>query len=435
MKNVLCFFEKQLFCLFFCMLAFVQQSAIVVAQTNFIDAKIITLQKDTLQGYIDYQNWEIMPKSIQFKENLAQKKEKTYTAHQLHSFYVNDEIYSRRITQIDQSPYIIDDLVPNAAPILVIDTIFVQALAKGTASLYYMKDKNFKPHFFIETIDKFEELINRVELIEIIDGSDGIHNKQKYKKQLAFALSNCNNVNINFQNLSYTQKSLTKAFKKYNDCKGGGNQYYIKNPRVQYRLGSTVGLSMSQVNMIAQSTTAGNLLDLSTANFKPKTNISFGLRFDIILPRNRQKWRIVNEFLFRTYNISGDFEVQESPQIYRDGNININASYLGLNNLIRYQWQTQDFKPFFNVGWSNSIALTFENNKNVNSYYWGIEETSTKLALESIRKYEQAFLMGLGAEWQNLNLELRLMRGNGFSNYVLLGTRTHNYSLLFSYMF
>mgnify|MGYP000427148357 CR=1 FL=1 len=147
----------------------------VIAQNNFEEATIVTLEKDTVQGYIDYQNWDIIPKSIQFKKNLAQSKAETYNTTNLAAFDVNDETYQRRIAEIDKSPYIVDNLVANAKPVLVVDTFFVQALVLGTISLYYLKDDQPKIHFFIETVEKgFEELINRIELKELIDGSDGI---------------------------------------------------------------------------------------------------------------------------------------------------------------------------------------------------------------------------------------------------------------------
>ena len=59
LKQILFSYYKKALLLLF-ILAFMQQSAI--AQNNFKEAKIVTLEKDTVQGYIDYQNWGVMPK-------------------------------------------------------------------------------------------------------------------------------------------------------------------------------------------------------------------------------------------------------------------------------------------------------------------------------------------------------------------------------------
>ena len=196
MKYPSIFSKKLFFYVVICFLVFVQKNAI--AQTNFIEAKVITLDNDTLQGYIDYQNWSVRPQNIKFKEALAQKKAVNYTAKDIAEFHVDGEVYSRRIAEVDKSPYIVAQLKANAAPIIVVDTFFAQLLVSGTLSLYYLNDDQPKEHFFIEMPDKtFRELTKRTELVEAIDGIDGIRENKNFQKQLAFAMSNCPNVKIN----------------------------------------------------------------------------------------------------------------------------------------------------------------------------------------------------------------------------------------------
>ena len=62
------------------------------SQKNYLPGKVITLQHDTLTGYIDYRNWEVNPKIITFKKEIT-SDEITYTPLEISGFQVSDENY------------------------------------------------------------------------------------------------------------------------------------------------------------------------------------------------------------------------------------------------------------------------------------------------------------------------------------------------------
>ncbi len=73
------------------------------SQSNFESGYIITMQKDTIKGFIDNRNWEKTPDQIVFKSNLD-SKEITYNPNNIYGFGFEGESYVSGIVTIDQSP-------------------------------------------------------------------------------------------------------------------------------------------------------------------------------------------------------------------------------------------------------------------------------------------------------------------------------------------
>ena len=67
-------------------LLFLLINNVCLAQSNFIKAKIISNQSDTLAGYIDYKEWIKSPTEISFKKELSSST-LSYSVNDLRGLY------------------------------------------------------------------------------------------------------------------------------------------------------------------------------------------------------------------------------------------------------------------------------------------------------------------------------------------------------------
>jgi len=79
----------------YCLAAGLLLSLSSLAQKNFQNGYVILRSKDTLQGQIDYREWDVNPHSIVFRDARGSISE--YTPDALAGFAVNGENYSRKV--------------------------------------------------------------------------------------------------------------------------------------------------------------------------------------------------------------------------------------------------------------------------------------------------------------------------------------------------
>lgn len=202
-------------------------STIAKAQTNLKPGYIIVKnQTDTLFGQIDDQNWDINPKEILFSsKNSTDRK---YEISDLEAFGVNNKDHFRvRKVDLDITPFEINDLKKSSE--LDIDkgkTLALRILLKANMSLLFLKEKNFKEHFFYENATECKELINH-KYLKVRDGKMQLYENKMYRTQLDMLFSDCSKSKKNIS-LEYDAKPLIEQFIKYNDCMGCSSVCYVK---------------------------------------------------------------------------------------------------------------------------------------------------------------------------------------------------------------
>ena len=202
-------------------------STIAKAQTNFKPGYIIVKnQTDTLFGQIDDQNWDINPQEILFSSKIL--PERKYNISELEAFGVNNNDHYRvRVVDLDITPFEINDLKKTSE--LDIEkgkTLALRILLKANMSLLFLKEKNFKEHFFYETSTECMELIDH-KYLKIRDGKTQLYENKMYRTQLDLLFSDCSKSRKNIS-LEYDAKPLMEQFIKYNDCMGCSSVCYVK---------------------------------------------------------------------------------------------------------------------------------------------------------------------------------------------------------------
>lgn len=207
------FFYNLIFCFSF-------SSITILAQNKFEPGYVINAQKDTLTGFIEYEEWSQNPVEVSFKSNIESKAQ-SYLPKDILSFYVHDKKYVKAAVLADETGR--DIKVSPEFPFhpVLEDTVLLLELVPGVKSLYYLKDKKDKEHFYINRNGQMEWLIFQFYKNEKnIPGVDASYvTNQTYKAQVYEYLKNCSSINRRVNILSYSKKSLTKIFWSfYENC-------------------------------------------------------------------------------------------------------------------------------------------------------------------------------------------------------------------------
>jgi hypothetical protein len=142
------------FSLFFCLLF----SFRVNAQTNYKPGYIVTINKDTVKGFIDYREWVRNPKEVIFKQNLNKPVQKI-TVVNANGFGINGvDYYDKAIVKVNNSPVQLSRLSSSIDTTYTIDTVFLQMVIKGKDLSLYSFSNEVKPHFYVLN-EKTNEII------------------------------------------------------------------------------------------------------------------------------------------------------------------------------------------------------------------------------------------------------------------------------------
>lgn len=401
---------------------------IAFSQENYQPGFIITLKEDTLTGFIDYRNWDKNPDKIAFKKAINTEAI-TYKPIDIQSFHVLDEIYRSAIVETATSSLIFHNLEDNPELRIKIDTVFLQSLISGAKSLYYYKSKEIE-NFYTQQ-DRTFNLLGYKKYSKLEEGNRVIKENKQYIKQLALYLNDCPSIQTKFQDTKYNKKSLVGLFMLYYECTDSAIEFQKQTEKALFKAGILAGASLTALNFKSDA-----YPELAHTDYKSSINFSGGLFLDIILPRSQRKWSVYNELLFNSYSVNGIYNYFYHENSYAITYTEFGYSYLKINNMIRFKYPIQNSFIYINAGISNGFALSETNYKRNNITFYNFERIIESKALNGTRKYEQAFIMGLGTSLKKYSLEARYEIGNGMSYPdSLLNSKVRRLYILFGYTF
>ncbi|MEN8249592.1 MAG: hypothetical protein ABFS32_11715 [Bacteroidota bacterium] len=389
------------------------------SQENYLEGYVINNNQDTVYGFIDYRNWNINPQLIKFKERLDSITTIIYPAG-ITEFGVEDEIYVTGTVEVEVSPRSVGQLEYNPTLKTKTETVFLQTLISGVKSLYFLKDPKGHENFYIKRDAAFDLLIYK-KYLRLIDTERVIAENKRYLGQLNLYLAECPSLNSTLSNLSYNKKSFTKVFQEYYRCSGHNIDFQKRIEIIKIEKGLKFGGTATFFNIRSTSSY------LADAAFNQSYNITAGVFFNAVLPRNQGRWSINNEILFSSFDVTGHYEDFQMNAI-----IDIGYSYLKINNLLKYKFSAAKIHTYLNIGISNGIMIVEKNNK-VSKKLIGFSTVTEERALEDIRKHEQGWILGYGVQYSNFSIETRFESGNGISPYINISTKSKRLYLLLSY--
>ena len=396
--------------------------------SNFSPGYVVTINGDTIRGFIESHNWIINPSKIFFKEK-ATASLTSFTPLTCKGFGVDGNVYESATVQLEVSPYNTSELKPDRELHLENKTAFLETIVKGTKALYSLKNGENNEQYYIKNNDGFELLIYK-RYIKEKDGQSSIASNTRYVNQLALYLQDYNDVQARLINTNYTKSSLKSLFIAYYEATKGKTAFVKTSEKVSITFGVMAGISFNKLTL-----TSDSFSDLQGSNFKQSVGTAIGGSLALIVPNTKKRWSLQNDLLLASYKVTSSINDYVDKDKFTIRDITFAYTYLKLTNMVRYTHPIKEGHLFINMGMFNGVVMAETNKLVKKTHLFTLDRTEESEAIQGTRKHEQGLSVGIGGQYKKYSLELRNESGNGMSDFVNLSSKTNRLNLLFSYSF
>ncbi|MGH2649323.1 MAG: hypothetical protein ACRDE8_17215 [Ginsengibacter sp.] len=405
-------------------------NAFASGQSNFVKCIVINNNGDSVYGNIDYRNWKNNPQTIHFKN--AANEEQAFDASSIMGFYVPsvNEIYTSFTIKVDMLPRQQDEAIENS----YIDTttlnkrvFLLQLIMHPTLRLYEFMSNNKDHFYFIKGNGEPIELIHHYLYDE---SAKQVYEDKTYKEQLSGLFTSCPSLTGRLEAMKFRKTEIVDIIRKYLQCSFPGSAIAIKNKDVvSVKFGIVGGIMLNTFHF------EGNNIFLVDNNYSNNVSPVLGVSLDIGLPRNLNKWHIVNELIYKSLKTGSSFTRPYGSGYTVTSDVALSFSYAQLNTIVRYLFQSNgSLRPYINLGIGNAFMIAENKNNSHNVYSFGREEDVK--AIDGPNKHEFSTLYGAGLQIRNLQLELRYGHSKkSFSPYQSLDVNPTSYQFIITCKF
>lgn len=403
-----------------------------IAQKDFREGYIVTLQQDTLKGLVNFKGDVKSTLECKYKSN-PEAEEKTFKPEELTGYGFTDgkfyEAHKAKIVSRKQ------DLAGNFPEVPVnghTDVNFMNVIVKGKASLYYLVDATSAPHYYLQ---KNNEALQ--ELVFIDDfitnkqtGNREIYQSRLYIGTLNYTFQNCKNPDLKnkINNTAYKRSALSEVVLEYNKCVAPAEiTKTTKRLKQKTNWGLIAGINRTSLEVNTQ------LRPLNESKYSKYTGITGGGSMDYFLPILNDKLSLHTSFLYISKKYRGSYDVSEQSYRYNHYDVDFSFSYLGLSPQLRYHFPANTLKPFVGAGLSLNYLLKSKQSSVRTIYQTNYQPQvlPAEEPLEDLKNIETGLNISVGASYNltsdlNLLVEARLEKGNGFSPFINVTTSTNN---------
>ncbi len=399
------------------------------SQSNFVVGSISKLNGQSLKGLIDYREWDINPRSIQFKDLSQHIVE--YKCADLLEFRIDEknEIYKRANVSVN---YEIPPVYQTAQKIdyhlkLTRDTVFLLKLADGIINLYYLKDDKSSQHFFIQKNNgRIEELIQRTIFVgntSELNSTTSSHYYQSvyfddYKKQLEELMSDYPPIEQEVRNLILNYSSTLDLVKKYNAFK---RQLTYVKPKDKGTSAIYAFSGLAQSFFVADDYFYNNL-DRVTTN---STSATIGVGFEWSIIRSNKKLFVGIETAYQQNKVAYSAEIRHVKNDY-----NIDVRGFRYNAYLKYiLYKGAIVQPYMKGG--IYLASYFKRSS------LSTDEITRPVSTNpnNLLKSEQFVFAALGFKMRSFFVETRYEVGTDINKITGQNLKIHRLSLLGGYSF
>lgn len=373
----------------------------LLAQTNYKTGYVVTLKGDTVQGLINYKDWNKNPKQISFKNNGG--KTTSYSTANTASFSVTGyEYYSRYTGHISEDAEDVSYLSRGLDSTYKVDTVFLRAISRGkNVTLYEYIDIKKVRYFIADKNQPPVELAYHVYLNP--NDLSKVDKQRGYIQQLQTLSARYQPENsgliAQISNADYKDEDLKKVVDKINGSTAGPVEFTARAHSTT-RLYVGAAANITQVNFTGQSdfTTktsytfpminvgadiflnkdVGNLLirinlgvTRNNSSFTASNTTTFGtstysaFKFDQIMAvlNPQLLYNVYNQNSFKLYlalGVAGNFSAYSNRQDY------VTSSSLGGTTTTRTV--TDDLLGFY-VGGTGKVGIVLNNKIDIYAGY------------------------------------------------------------------
>ena len=405
----------------------------IFAQGNYKQGYIITLQQDTLRGYID-RNWETTPGVISFKKDLNDKRS-TYKPGDINGFTVQQEHYISAVvpTLTDARVFLNNvNYKPDAA--VKKKRVYLRVLVQGSKSLYQHVSRQNISSYYIASNGKFQLLSFKKYMKTVHENmhvATSVKENKKYIGQLLVYLGGCQKIKTEVSKVNYNRNDLIGVFRDYYQCTGTTPKLIEKAQKASVKYGVLAGVTATL------PTFAGSNSYLTVAHFNPSINPAIGVFLDIILPGSSKKWAVHNELNYTSFKVNGSYSHYLDATDYTYADIQYGASAINLKSSIRYYMKGIQSSTFFDFGLTARAILGTTNHQKVTKMKFNqLQETVTESeAISNLKKVNFGAIVGVGYKYSDFSGELGYAFLRNIDDMPGVSTSVNRLSFLFTYYF
>jgi len=346
---------------------FIIFSTLVQAQ-DYRSGHIITINQDTVRGYILYKESSYRFENCSFKKDV-QGETHVYKPFEIFGYaYDNDRVYISKEIKIDSTT----------------GKFFVENLVYGKASLYSMRGK-----FYLDAKGSLHELI--ILRVPVNNGAY-IYSQNQYKDTLNTYLNDCPIAFSKIKSTPLSEKKLTKLVELYNSC-FGSSQKQLKNnkPRFEFSVGLNGGYTRTKLTKFDRTAEIYKLKD--PEQFIVDNGLFGGVSFLISSPRVSENIKFVIDVNYQKTSHESSFFNGTDYDVLA---IRYSSLYMPISISYQFNNLSTSIAPFLELGVGLRYLLSSESfwqsERSVppNSIFTDIEN------LVSFRKITNPLLIGIG---------------------------------------
>lgn len=325
-------------------------SANLFGQENFVSAVVVTAAGDTLKGSIDDQLWQHTPAFIKFRN--ASGAVSVLYPKDLREFRIMEKsIYISERIKYDSSSNAIEDVSMRFSPTFKDAHVFLKIVTRSRASLLALQLAH-KTHFFIQSKDTVEELVNHRYFV-YRNGLRVILQNRAYIEQLRRHFKDCSSIKIP-DGLPYSEGKLASLFLEYNSCMNSKTEAFKKDELTILTYGLTALCGYDR--------------------YKPyEGGIGYGIGPSLVvkLPNRNYRYSIYTELIYRktakqTGKVSGNSAPSEYIKIQSLQlavvarsrlSANVSKLFLGIGTSVRYGLQDEYGLKYTGYTRTNNVIL------------------------------------------------------------------------------
>lgn len=399
----------------------------VISQVNFQPALILTKTNDSIQGYIDYRNWDKNPLFISFKKSDTNDIS-VLSPKDILAFKVGGDFYISATVKTEGSSVIVGDLDNKPNLKITEAVVFLLNIYDGPKSLFLYKRSDNIVNYYIKSDTAYNLLIYK-KYMKVKEGINVITENKTFIGQLKIYLEDCQSIQSKLDKISYSQNDLIKIFNYYTKCTQPGMVREQKTNKIKAEFGLFTGLTLSTLKF------KSIVIDYYIADYKPSMNFTGGVFCNLVLPRNLSKFSISNELQYTQYAFNTINEDYSNNLDYTNTTIDLQFAVIKLNTLLLYKYPIKKLYVCINAGIINGYNIAQKNQKKTERVFYNVHETKIDKALSDIRKHEQGYMFGMGAVYKKFSFETRFEKTNGMSPFSATKSSITRYNFLLGYQF
>ena len=347
----------------------------VAAQQSSTDTYVVSHSNDTIYGQVHQQK----PESISFKP-VAGSSAITYTAEDIKGYKTKNGRF-----------YVVRELALSDKER---ETVFIQALVLGKASLFKFKDA-----FLLIKDDSTQIQIKEAKKEKIVNGRRVIQTSYSNIGAFTYLLSDCAELPAMNKASRITERNLTGFVVAYNECTSASyTEFNNGKAWTEFSSNLAIGMSVSGIKFSAGTTSFPFLTEASfTESFSPAFLASFALS----TPRIDERLALRADILY-TNNVYSALYTKEHAQIPDRYDVTVKMKSITIPLSLQYVVTNQPVRTYFNLGPSLYLNLNptisyIKESERDNIIYTSEEDP---LPME---KYHYGFWAGIGADTRVTN--------------------------------